>query len=98
MFSISEFMSLNFNAIPILLTVGLGIIFGFLFSSKLIQYLLNYYTYLTYALIIGFVVGSLYAVFPGLPSGAVTWGVSIILVVLGYLISYRLGRITSDDF
>ena len=98
MFSISEFMSLNFKAVPILMVVGIGIICGFLFSSKLIQYLLNYYTYLTYALIIGFVVGSLYAVFPSLPNDVFTWIISIITVILGYFISYKLGHITSDDF
>lgn len=97
MFAISEFMSLNFAAIPILLTVGFGVICGFLFSSKLIQYLLSYYTFLTYALIIGFVVGSLYAVFPGLPSTFITWIISIITLILGFVISYKLGKITPDD-
>ncbi|MBM2658127.1 DUF368 domain-containing protein [Staphylococcus pseudoxylosus] len=97
MFAISEFMSLNFAAIPVLLTVGLGVICGFLFSSKLIQYLLSYYTFLTYALIIGFVVGSLYAVFPGLPGTFITWIISIITLILGFVISFKLGKITADD-
>ncbi|PKI06251.1 DUF368 domain-containing protein [Staphylococcus xylosus] len=97
MFAISEFMSLNFAAIPILLTVGFGVICGFLFSSKLIQYLLSYYTFLTYALIIGFVVGSLYAVFPGLPGTFITWIISIITLILGFIISYKLGKVTADD-
>ncbi|WP_440857420.1 DUF368 domain-containing protein [Staphylococcus shinii] len=96
MFAISEFLSLNFAAVPVLLTVGLGIICGFLFSSKLIQYLLSYYTFLTYALIIGFVVGSLYAVFPGLPGTFITWIISIITLILGFIISYKLGKITAD--
>ncbi|PTI81045.1 DUF368 domain-containing protein [Staphylococcus xylosus] len=97
MFAISEFMSLNFAAIPVLLTVGLGVICGFLFSSKLIQYLLSYYTFLTYALIIGFVVGSLYAVFPGLPGTFITWIISIITLLLGFVISFKLGKITAND-
>ncbi|AID00895.1 membrane protein [Staphylococcus xylosus] len=97
MFAISEFMSLNFAAIPILLTVGFGVICGFLFSSKLIQYLLSYYIFLTYALIIGFVVGSLYAVFPGLPGTFIIWIISIITLILGFVISYKLGKITADD-
>ncbi|MEJ7451849.1 DUF368 domain-containing protein [Staphylococcus xylosus] len=97
MFAVSEFMSLNFAVIPILLTVGFGVICGFLFSSKLIQYLLSYYTFLTYALIIGFVVGSLYAVFPGLPGTFITWIISIITLILGFVISYKLGKITADD-
>lgn len=96
MYAISELLSFNFNAVPILLTVGLGIIAGFLLSSKAIQYLLNYHTYLTYALIIGFVVGSLYAVFPGLPTSIFMWFVSVITLIVGFFISYKLGHITEN--
>ncbi len=96
MYAISKLLSFNFNAVPILLTVGLGIIAGFLLSSKAIQYLLNYHTYLTYALIIGFVVGSLYAVFPGLPTSIFMWFVSVITLIVGFFISYKLGHITEN--
>ncbi|OIJ30231.1 DUF368 domain-containing protein [Staphylococcus sp. LCT-H4] len=93
MYAISEFLSFNFNAVPILLTVGLGIIAGFLLSSKAIQYFLNYHTSLTYALIIGFVVGSLYAVFPGLPTSIFMWFISALTLIIGFFISYKLGHI-----
>ncbi|PTI67194.1 DUF368 domain-containing protein [Staphylococcus succinus] len=94
MYAISEFLSFNFNAVPILLTVGLGIIAGFLLSSKAIQYFLNYHTSLTYALIIGFVVGSLYAVFPGLPTSIFMWLISVLTLIIGFFISYKLGHIS----
>lgn len=94
MYAISEFLSFNFNAVPILLTVGLGIIAGFLLSSKAIQYFLNYHTSLTYALIIGFVVGSLYAVFPGLPTSIFMWFISALTLIVGFFISYKLGHIS----
>ncbi|MEB8126038.1 DUF368 domain-containing protein [Staphylococcus succinus] len=94
MYAISEFLSFNFNAMPILLTVGLGIIAGFLLSSKAIQYLLNYHSSLTYALIIGFVVGSLYAVFPGLPTSIFMWFISALTLIVGFFISYKLGHIS----
>lgn len=94
MYAISEFLSFNFNAVPILLTVGLGIIAGFLLSSKAIQYFLNYHTSLTYALIIGFVVGSLYAVFPGLPTSIFMWFISALTLIIGFFISYMLGHIS----
>ncbi|MEB7461996.1 DUF368 domain-containing protein [Staphylococcus succinus] len=94
MYAISEFLSFNFNAVPILLTVGLGIIAGFLLSSKAIQYFLNYHTSLTYALIIGFVVGSLYAVFPGLPTSIFMWFISALTLIIGFFISYKLGHIS----
>lgn len=96
MYALSEFISLNFNAIPVLISVGLGVIAGFLFASKIIQHLLTYHTYLTYALIIGFVVGSLYAVFPGLPDSILIWIISIITIICGFIISYKLGSTTKD--
>lgn len=38
MFSISELVKLNISALPILLIVGLGILTGFMVSSRIIQY------------------------------------------------------------
>lgn len=65
MFSISELVNLNFTALPILIIIGLGILTGFMLSSRMIQYFLHHHTTMTFALIIGFVIGSIYAVFPG---------------------------------
>ncbi|MCE5037587.1 polyprenyl-phosphate transporter PopT [Staphylococcus auricularis] len=96
-FAISELVSFNFSALPIILFVGLGIITGFLLSSKLIQYLLNHFTYLTYAMILGFVIGSLYAVFPGLPSSMGEWVLALITLVIGFAISFILGSITAKQ-
>ena len=58
MFAISELMSFNFQAISLLFVVGLGIVAGFICSSKVIHYALHHYPTLTFALIIGFVIGS----------------------------------------
>ncbi|BCU51761.1 putative membrane protein [Staphylococcus auricularis] len=96
-FAISELVSFNFSALPIILIVGLGIITGFLLSSKLIQYLLNHFTYLTYAMILGFVIGSLYAVFPGLPNSIGEWILALITLVIGFAISFILGNITAKQ-
>lgn len=97
MFAVSELISLNFKALPILIIVGLGILTGFLLSSKLIQYCLTHHPYITYALIIGFVVGSLFAVFPGLPTSILTWVISIITLIVGFIISYKLGEVTHKN-
>ncbi|MDU6507886.1 MAG: DUF368 domain-containing protein, partial [Staphylococcus sp.] len=47
--------------------------------------------------ITGFVIGSIYAVFPGIPKSPVEWIVSIISLVIGYIVSYSLGLITSNN-
>ena len=59
MFSISELVKLNISALPILLIVGLGILTGFMVSSRIIQYFLHHHSTMTFALIIGFVIGSI---------------------------------------
>lgn len=96
MYAISDLVKLNFDGLPLLLIVGLGILTGFLLSSRIIKYCLTHYFYTTFALIIGFVVGSIFAVFPGLPSSATEWIISIITLVLGFIASYVLGQVTSS--
>lgn len=94
MLAISELVKFNFAGFPILLIVGLGIIAGFMVASKLIQYFLSQHRLGTFALIIGFVIGSLYAVFPGLPHSIGTWIASIITLIVGFIVSSILGNIS----
>ncbi|HFQ1879966.1 TPA: DUF368 domain-containing protein [Staphylococcus aureus] len=97
MLAISEFVKLNFAGLPILLAVGFGVLAGFIISSKIIQYFLTHHKLMTFALIIGFVVGSLFAVFPGLPTNIVMWFVSLVVFIIGFIISLTLGRITAEN-
>ncbi|MTD31482.1 DUF368 domain-containing protein [Planomicrobium sp. YIM 101495] len=57
----------TFN-IPVALAIGSGIIIGFLVSSKVISYLLQNFTHVMYAAIIGLILGSLFVIFPGFAS------------------------------
>ncbi|QAA33293.1 DUF368 domain-containing protein [Clostridium manihotivorum] len=61
--------AINTQNIAFLLPIGLGILVGTLASTKLIEKFLNKYPNKAYMLIIGFVLGSLIAVFPGIPVG-----------------------------
>lgn len=97
MLAISEVVKLNFAGLPILLTVGFGVLAGFIISSKIIQYFLTHHKLMTFALIIGFVVGSLFAVFPGLPTNIVMWFVSLVVFIIGFIVSLTLGRITAEN-
>ncbi|MEZ2011034.1 DUF368 domain-containing protein, partial [Staphylococcus aureus] len=97
MLAISEFVKLNFAGLPILLAVGFGVLAGFIISSKIIQYFLTHHKLMTFALIIGFVVGSLFAVFPGLPTNIVMWFVSLVVFIIGFIVSLTLGRITAEN-
>lgn len=97
MLAISEVVKLNFAGLPILLVVGFGVLAGFIISSKIIQYFLTHHKLMTFALIIGFVVGSLFAVFPGLPTNIVMWFVSLVVFIIGFIVSLTLGRITAEN-
>ncbi|HDA8148498.1 TPA: DUF368 domain-containing protein [Staphylococcus aureus] len=97
MLAISEVVKLNFTGLPILLAVGFGVLAGFVISSKIIQYFLTHHKLMTFALIIGFVVGSLFAVFPGLPTNIVMWFVSLVVFIIGFIVSLTLGRITAEN-
>lgn len=97
MLAISEVVKLNFTGLPILLAVGFGVLAGFIISSKIIQYFLTHHKLMTFALIIGFVVGSLFAVFPGLPTNIVIWFVSLVVFIIGFIVSLTLGRITAEN-
>ncbi|SUK37548.1 membrane protein [Staphylococcus aureus] len=96
MLAISEVVKLNFAGLPILLAVGFGVLAGFIISSKIIQYFLTHHKLMTFALIIGFVVGSLFAVFPGLPTNIMMWFVSLVVFIIGFIVSLTLGRITAE--
>ncbi|GBZ80466.1 integral membrane protein [Staphylococcus aureus] len=97
MLAISEVVKLNFAGLPILLAVGFGVLAGFIISSKIIQYFLTHHKLMTFALIIGFVVGSLFAVFPGLPTNILMWFVSLVVFIIGFIVSLTLGRITAEN-
>ncbi|HDL0561908.1 TPA: DUF368 domain-containing protein [Staphylococcus aureus] len=97
MLAISGVVKLNFAGLPILLAVGFGVLAGFIISSKIIQYFLTHHKLMTFALIIGFVVGSLFAVFPGLPTNIVMWFVSLVVFIIGFIVSLTLGRITTEN-
>lgn len=96
-YAIDEFTSLNFEVLPILIATGLGIVVGILLASRVISYMLKKYTYLMYAAIIGLLFGSTFAIYPGLPNSAVSWIISVIVFILGIVISYTLGREKEDD-
>ncbi|WP_160675808.1 DUF368 domain-containing protein [Clostridium sp. C8-1-8] len=74
--------AINTQNITFLLPIGLGILVGTLASTKVIEKFLDKHPSKAYMLIIGFVLGSLIAVFPGIPLG---WDIlaSAIAFILG---------------
>lgn len=69
--------------LPIIMAIGAGVMLGFVISSKAISYLLEHFTYVTYAAIIGLILGSLFVVFPGFSADTATLVTSLITFTAG---------------
>lgn len=79
----------QFN-IPILIPIALGGIFGTLVSARIIENLLIKYPEQTYILIFGFILGSVFSVFPGV--NGLNSVIGIILGVIGFMFTYYISR------
>lgn len=73
--------------------IGIGIIFGIIVMSKLIQFFFNRYRVATFAAIIGLVIGSIFVIFPGWPSELKSTILSIITFGSGLLAAYVLSKV-----
>ncbi|MBU3109197.1 DUF368 domain-containing protein [Clostridium gasigenes] len=63
--SIKEVLTLNFASLPILISFGLGVIAGIVCTIKVIKYLLETHRSKSIYLIIGLMIGSVYAIIMG---------------------------------
>lgn len=88
--------AINTLNIPFLIPLGLGVAAGILGTTKIIEKLLKKYPSKTYMLIIGFVIGSLVSVFPGIPLNS-QYIISAAAFIIGFLITFWLGRKNFTD-
>lgn len=80
----------NFN-IPYLVPIGIGGIIGTFATARILEKLFQKYPNKTYMAIMGFVIGSLVPLFPGIPQG-VELLASALAFILGFLIIFWLGK------
>lgn len=76
----------NLN-LPIILVIGLGVIVGFIVGSKAISYLLKHFTYVTFAVIIGLIIGSVFVVYPGIPADGTFMVMCALTFFIGLLVA-----------
>lgn len=62
---IKEFLHLNFEGVPFLMALGLGIVTGIILVIKAIKYVLEHHRSQTIYFILGLMIGSLYAITQG---------------------------------
>lgn len=69
----------------------IGALFGFIVLLRLINYLLSNYFSETYSIIIGFVLGSIIAIYPGFKL-QVMYIFSIIIMILAFCLTYKMSK------
>mgnify|MGYP001945634270 FL=1 len=82
----------TFN-LPIIIVIGLGVAIGFIVSSKAITYILKTYPQMTYALILGLILGSVFVMYPGLPESGTPLVMSIIALITGLIVANILNEV-----
>lgn len=99
--AIKEFLHLNLNYLPVLIVFGLGVITGILLVIKLIKMALEKFRPQTIYLIIGLMIGSLYAIVMGpttleVPQNPMSIGTfSIVFFIIGGAIIFGLQKLKS---
>ncbi|WP_252217096.1 DUF368 domain-containing protein, partial [Clostridium sp. CMCC3677] len=63
--AVKEVLKLNFDYLLVCFVFGFGVLFGILITIKGVKYLLSNYRSQTIYLILGLMIGSIYAVFMG---------------------------------
>jgi len=79
----------------VLIPFALGVVFGVIACSKLINWLLKHFYGYTYFAIIGFVIGSLPAIFPGITFD-ISGFISIIILILSFVMSFYISKYTNS--
>ena len=80
----------------ILIPIGIGLIIGGFLFLKLIQFLFAHYYSQTFYAIIGFVLGSVFVLYPGF-SFTLEGLFSIILLVIGFIIGSKFEKLDSHS-
>lgn len=88
--------AINTTNISLLIPLGLGAVIGTLATTKAIEKLLNKYPGKTYMMILGFVIGSIPPIYPGLPKeGNVLF--PILALIIGFAFIMWLSTLEKDE-
>ncbi|HCL01079.1 MAG TPA: DUF368 domain-containing protein [Lachnoclostridium phytofermentans] len=77
--------------LPYLIPLGIGGILGILLTTRLLEKAMNKYPRPTYLIILGFMIGSVAEIFPGVPNG-LEWIWCIPCAVVGFIVMHALGK------
>ena len=75
-----------------LLPMGFGLFLGIVLITKLLEGALTKYPEMTYLVILGFMIGSVVQVFPGLPEGIMEWILCVNLALAGFGVIFAISN------
>lgn len=78
-----------------LLPIGVGLFIGIVLLTKGLNFVMSKYPQVSYLMILGFVLGSLVEVFPGMPVGG-EWIVCALAVGIGFYFIFSLSKSESE--
>lgn len=83
--------AINSLDVMFLLPIFIGLVLGIILTTKLLEKAMTAYPRPTYMIILGFIIGSVVQVFPGLPSG---WDIAVCILTLaaGFAAIYVLSH------
>ncbi|MGB4985481.1 MAG: DUF368 domain-containing protein [Erysipelotrichaceae bacterium] len=86
---LSAISSIN---LVIIIPLGVGVLLGILLTTKVLGLLMEKFPQITYLIILGFILGSIYEIFPGVPLGLnIIW--CLVSCLLGVTTIYYLSRL-----
>ena len=88
--------ALSNNQFTLLIPIVLGLLVGILALTKILEIAMSRYPKITYMMILGFLLGSIKEIYPGLPSG-IGILIAIILFVIGFFVVYKLSLFEEES-
>lgn len=82
--------------IPIILVIGAGVIVGFIVSSRIIKVLLERLRFVTFAAIIGLILGSVFVIYPGFPVDGTYFMMCLLTLFIGLLVASLFNAFESN--
>ena len=72
--------------LPFLVPLGLGLILGIVLTTRILERAMERHPQFTYLLILGFVLGSMCQVFPGIPASGMEFFICLLMLAAGFCV------------
>lgn len=85
-------LAISSLSFALLIPLGGGVIAGIVATTKLLEKAMNRYPQATYLIILGFVLGSMWELFPGVPTDLLSLASAVVPLAAGFAVIYTLSK------